>query len=549
MATDPRSVHAGRLGRWLWAGLLLLLGCVWASTAGAQASPTPAPSAAPAGAAPLEQVAPDSPRASMTQFFMLARANQWAAAARYLDVPPGKSGALLAEQLKAVLDRRLWIELEELSPLATGDTRDGLAPNVEELGKVQVRSGSFPVRLVRRAAQPDAIWVFTQTTLKHVPEAYASLDDRWLREHLPDALMQAGPKELLWWQWVALVPLWIAAWYAGHFLSWLSLRFVRHVNRRKGEPLEDALLVRSGPPGTLGFALLLVMFALPWLGLVPPAESFLLGLLKAGLLLAFFWLALRTIDVVVDRLLDHGSAKGSATVRSLVPLTSRIVKLLFWAIGLIAVLSALGYPVASLLAGLGIGGIALALAAQKTVENLFGSISISADSPFRVGDYVRFDGVEGDVEALGLRSTRIRTPDRTLITIPNGKLADLRIENFAARDRFRLRTVVGLTYDTSPDALRKILKELDDVLVAQPQLAPGHRMVRLANLGASALEIEVIAWFIASSAWDYYAIRERVLLAFMEVVEEAGASLAFPTQTLHLVHDEPAPAPGGKEPG
>ena len=127
------------------------------------------------------------------------------------------------------------------------------------------------------------------------------------------------------------------------------------------------------------------------------------------------------------------------------------------AVAAIAVLSEFGYPVTSLVAGLGIGGIALALAAQKTVENLFGSLSIGIDQPFRVGDYINVDTISGTVESIGLRSTRIRTLDRTLVTLPNGKLADMRVESFAERDRIRFICVLALTRSTKAAAVREVL--------------------------------------------------------------------------------------------
>src|SRR5436853_176324 len=127
-------------------------------------------------------------------------------------------------------------------------------------------------------------------------------------------------------------------------------------------------------------------------------------------------------------------------------LGSRVAKAIVFAMTIIAVISALGYPVASLIAGLGIGGLALALAAQKTVENLFGAFAIGFDQPIREGDFVQIDGIKGSVEAIGLRSPRVRTADRTVVCFPNGRLAETRTENYAARDRFRFYTVLGLTY-------------------------------------------------------------------------------------------------------
>jgi MscS family membrane protein len=208
------------------------------------------------------------------------------------------------------------------------------------------------------------------------------------------------------------------------------------------------------------------------------------------------------------------------------------------AIAVVSVLSMLGFPIASLLAGLGIGGLALALAAQKTVENLFGAFSIGADQPFREGDFVKVEDFTGTVEKIGLRSTRFRTLDRTVITIPNGKLADMRLETFAARDRLRLFVVVGLVYDTTPAQLREVLAGIDRLLHAQPKLFPEGVNVVLRELAASSLDVEVSAWFMTSDWMEFTRIRQEVLLQVMEVVDKAGTSIAFPTRTVHLLSGE-----------
>jgi MscS family membrane protein len=202
-------------------------------------------------------------------------------------------------------------------------------------------------------------------------------------------------------------------------------------------------------------------------------------------------------------------------------------------IAAIAVLSELGYPVTSLVAGLGIGGVALALAAQKTVENLFGSLSIGVDQPFRVGDYITVDTVSGTVESIGLRSTRIRTLDRTQVTLPNGKLADMRVESFAGRDRIRFVCVLALSRGTSAAAVREVLLGARTLLQDHPKVWP-EMSVALARLGESSLDVEITAWFVTTDSAEFVKLREDVLLDLLEIVEKAGASLAYPTRTVRV---------------
>ena len=199
---------------------------------------------------------------------------------------------------------------------------------------------------------------------------------------------------------------------------------------------------------------------------------------------------------------------------------------------------------ASLLAGLGIGGLALAFGAQKTIENLFGSISLAADQPFRVGDFVKVEDFTGNVERIGMRSTQIRTLDRTLISLPNGKLADMRIEDFASRDRIRFAATVGLVCGTSAEQVRRVVEGIEATLRANPKVWPDVVVARLAAFAASSLDVEVLCWVQTSDFAEFRDFRQEALLGIMRVVREAGTSLAFPTQTAHVAAPPDAsPAP------
>ncbi|HSN98143.1 MAG TPA: mechanosensitive ion channel family protein, partial [Candidatus Nanopelagicales bacterium] len=510
----------------------------------------PAASATPAAEPAPEPEAPDSPRASVREFLHLAREGRYEDAARYLEVPPRVNGAQLARRLRAVLDRHMWIEPNELSPLPLGDPRDGAG--VEEIGLIPGSGQREPVRLVRRADAEGARWVFSRSTVERIDAWYSRLEDRWFRDLLPEALLRPGPRELLWWQWLALPVLAIIGWLLGQIASFFLRLALSRVVARTETRLDDELLERMHGPLTFAVALGVVSLAKPWLRLYEPAEVFLDRVLSAGFFVVIFWAALRVIDASADYLAQLGQARDNAAARSLAPLAGRIGKVVVLIMGIIAVLSELGYPVASLIAGLGIGGVALALAAQKTVENLFGSISIGLDRPFRVGDYVKIeDAVLGTVESIGMRSTRLRTLDRTVVTLPNGKLADMRVESYTARDRIRLHCILGVVYGTTSAQIRSILEGLERTLRAHPKIWSESVVVRFQAFGAYSLDIEVMAWF-ETTDWDEFrGIRQEVLLGFMEVVEGSGSSFAFPPQTLHLASEAPpesCPPPGVARP-
>jgi MscS family membrane protein len=245
----------------------------------------------------------------------------------------------------------------------------------------------------------------------------------------------------------------------------------------------------------------------------------------------------------VQRVVDSSWTEGRRASRSLISLAGRVGKVLIAALAVVAFLSQLGYPVTSLVAGLGIGGLAIALAAQKTMENLFGTFSIGADQPFHQGDFIKVDDVSGTVESIGLRSTRIRTLDRTVVTIPNGKLADARIESFAARDRIRFAATLGLSRDTSAHSMELALSGFEAVLRDHPKVWPIGIVARFTEISDTALRVETTCWFKTSDFSEFQLIRQNVLLALLKVVEDAGTTLAESVQALRIV-EEASPSSG-----
>lgn len=515
--------------------LALLLAVALASAPAGAAPP------ADAGASPAnpEQVSPNSPRAALKLFLDATRAGEYQAAARHLALPAEDSarGPELARRLKAVLDRHLWIELETISGLANGNRNDGLPPLVERVGDVPSAGGGSEPVLLRRDPRLSR-WQFAPATVQRIEAWYERLEGRWFIEHLPRVLLRPGPRDLLWWQWLALPLLLLMASALGSLLSRLSRNLIARAVSRTSVTWDDAIAERVVGPLTVGWALALTYVFLPSLGLYEPAEEFLRRCLSALVFAVFFWALARIIDVVRQVIAASPWAQGRAATRSLLPLAARVAKVLLAAIAVVALLSELGYPVASLVAGLGIGGVAVALGAQKTLENLFGAFSIGADQPFCEGDFVRVEDFVGTVEAIGLRSTRIRTLDRTLISMPNGKLADMRIESFAVRDRLRLACNIGLVYSTTAAQMRAILEGLEAVLRAHPKIWTDAVIVRFSAFGDSSLNIEVMAWFQTTDWGEFLVIRQDVLIQFMEVVEREGSSFAFPTRTLHLVNEK-----------
>jgi MscS family membrane protein len=503
----------------------------------------------------VAQPAPGTtPRAAVQRFLELTRSGDDAAAAAFLDLEPTTAarGAELAHRLKAVLDRHAWIDLAKLSADAAGAAADNLAPDLETVATIPSPGGIEEPVLMRKGS--DGTWRFAPATVARIDAWYRGLGGRWFLEHLPAWSQRPGPYDLLIWQWLALPVLLLLAWMVGAVLGRLTRAIAARLVRRTSVQWDDHLLDRLGGPLRWLWTVLTLRAVVPLLGLYAPAERATAGLLRAALFLVFFWSLVRFIDVGAQAVMRSTWAAALPASRGLVPLGSRVAKAVVVVIAVISLLSTLGYPVASLIAGLGIGGIALALAAQKTVENLFGAFSIGVDQPFREGDTITVDGVVGTVEAVGLRSTRLRTVDRTVVTMPNGKVADARIESFAERDRIRFAHTVGLVYETSNARMREILAGFEKALRDHPQIFPEGVIVRFKGFGPHSLDIEVQCWFATRDYDEFRVYREEALLAFMVVVERAGSAFAFPTTTVHVVgprqaRREDPPLPGRSDGG
>jgi MscS family membrane protein len=532
---------------------LLLVGLVFAAPRPGRAQTPPAPPQTPEPSVQApepeeEQEAPDSPRASLRAYLLAARAGDWAKAARYLSLTADQAarGPELAERLKGILDRHLWFDLEQISPDPGGNRDDGLAANLEEVGRIPVGDDhTQPVRLVRTSDADGVYWAFSRATVRNIDAWYGQLDDRWIRDLLADigldSLLLPGPFEILWWQWIALPVLVLAAWLVGKLLGHVTAAILGRLFGRTRNEWDDKLLARIEPQFAYAWALLIFRAVLPALGLTVPAERLLLAFVSAGAVVVLFWALWRAADVVVEAMMSRPWAASSPSARNLLSISSNLAKGVIVATGLLAALSAFGYPITTLLATLGIGGLAFAFGAQKTVENLFGSVSLAMDQPFRVGDFVKIEDFVGTVEDIGLRSTRFRTLDRTLISIPNGKLADQRLESFAARARMRLATTIGVEYGTTHVQMQQVLDGFTQVLREHPKIWPDAMVVKFKEFGASSLDIEIMAWFEVPTWGDFQQCRQEVLLGFMKVVEDAGTAFAFPTRTVHLVN---APAAG-----
>lgn len=346
------------------------------------------------------------------------------------------------------------------------------------------------------------------------------------------------------WRWTACAGTLVLAWASARIGRIGLLRWAERTDRR-GLGLFAATL--RSPARGLTFLALAIAFpiATAFLRMEDSFREILRAMQAVGLSLAIGFFFYNLADVAFLFLRLRAAKSGNQMDRMLAPIVRTSLRVVIVALTLLQVLQSLtDKPLTSILAGLGVGGLALALAAQDTVKNFFGSLVLFADKPFKIGERIRVDAVDGEVEEVGFRSTRVRTLDGHLVTLPNGDLANKTIVNVQQRPHIRHQTTVNLPYDTSPERVRRALEILRDLLADHEGLRPDWPpRVIFQDFGVSGLGVLVTFWYHPGDYWAYMAFVERLNLRIFEAFKREKIEFAYPTQTLYLAGDSHRPLP------
>jgi MscS family membrane protein len=508
------------------AGLLGALACtsLWAQLPG----PAGIAVSAAQREAPKDALGRSSPRGTVLGFLAAAHKGSMEVASQYLSTPlRGAAAQRLAKQLFIVLDRRLPARLLELSDSPEGSLST-LKPDEDLIGTISSSQGGVDI-LVERVAHTKvgSLWLFSRETLDRIPGLYAEINEIQVDAILPSFLLNTQVAGVAIFNWIGVFAGLPAVYYFTVLLNRLLGLLVCVVRRRMWhKATTPPSQILSVPVRLLAISLIIyAMLSRIALPLLSRQIWSTVALLIA--IVASIWGAILLSAEIEKRIRQHLVRAGKIETSSVVRLGRRLTELLVIVIGLLAALYLLGFTPTTALAGLGIGGIAIALAAQKTLENILGGVSIIFDKAVGVGDTLRVGDTLGTIEEIGLRSTKVRTSERTVVSIPNGQLANLSLQNLSSRDKFWFHPGVRLRYDTTAGQMRAVLEGVRNLLAHHPRIDPGSINVRFFGFGESSFELEVFAYVMTRDWLEFLRVQEELLLRTMETVEAAGARIAL----------------------
>jgi MscS family membrane protein len=455
-------------------------------------------------------------------------------AAQYLNTHLlGNAAAVLAHQLFIVLDRRLPARLNELSDNPEGSFSDPLKPDQELVGTIKGDNGNvniFVERVDRGKSGP--LWLFSSNTLDSIPDLYDEINVVSVDTVLPKFLVNTRLAGIPVFEWLAVLVGMPLLYFLTVLLSRLLSRLIGLVRRRVAGNADLANRVFLPAPARL----LLLAFAIHRLAskvsLPLLARQFWSSTATVITIAAIVWLLIlfTSWGEEYSRRVLRNRNRTAAT--SMLHFTRWVADLLIIAAGVVVTLYYFRVNPTTTLAGLGVGGIAVAFAAQKTLENVIGGVSLIFDKAVRVGDILKVGDAQGKVEAIGLRSTRIRTADRTVVSVPNSQIANMTLENISSRDKFLFHPILTLRCGTTSSQMQTVLDGIRKLLGESRDLEPASARVRFLRFGPSSLDVDVFAYVLARDWNQFLEIQEGLLLRIIDCIESIGVQFALPLQTV-----------------
>ena len=435
----------------------------------------------------------------------------------------------LAIKLKQVLDAKgMYIDMELLPK------SNNYIDTTNDLARYYLYPNALPGIYVEKEA---GRWYWSDRTVERIPDLH--------KEVFPfgsDLLVNLFPTfgqqrlgGLYVWQIIGILIFVVVIVVLHALLTWLIQLIITRLEVRFAKIKSQSNVIRkiARPLSLLLITLIIIPFE-PMLQLPVNISRYVVLIIQALTPLFLTMAVYRAVDILGEYMVEVADRTENKLDDQLVPLVRKALKIFIVIIGALVVLQSLDFNITALLAGISIGGIALALAAQDTLKNLFGSLMIFLDRPFQIGDWINFSGVDGTVEEVGFRSTRVRTFANSLVYVPNGKLADMTIDNFGLREYRRFSTKIALTYDTPTVLIQQFVDGLREIVENHPNTRKDYYEIHMNNMNSHSLDVLFYIFFAVPSWSAELKARHEVILAIIELAENLGVRFAFPTQTLHV---------------
>ena len=484
---------------------------------------------------PYDELDRSTPRSSLINLANALANYEFELAVKYMDLrnlpfSVGEAdGLALARKLLIVGDRSIILDYESISDEPEGDLDDGLPRYRERVATIKTKEGPVDI-LMQRVPRGDGVfvWKLSNETVSRIPAlnqelGYGKLGDRLSLIFPPYDFMG-----LQLWQWLMLIVLFLIDFLFAYVITWILFKAVQIYLKQR---LETAKKFINGP---LRFLIFAIFFHQTFDLVAPSLEARVFFEVGTLMIIAVVWILIGFVDLVMTHIAERMIKRGQVNATVLLKPVKTVLKIALVLIGVTSWLDNMGYDVTTLLAGLGIGGVAVAFAAQRSLENLLGSAMIYSSQPVRVGDFCRFGDKLGVVEEIGLRATQLRTLERTVVHIPNAKFSTDIIENLTQRDKILYKTRLRLSLHTTAQQMQEVLDGIRDLIKEHENISEEASRARFLEFGEYAQEIELFIYIKTQDFIEYLRYREDINLAIRGIIDRTGTELVLPTSVTHI---------------
>lgn len=435
----------------------------------------------------------------------------------------------LVRKLSILARRAMNIDIESLSNDPTGTKNDGLPSYRDRIATIKTRDGTVDI-LMQRVPRGDGefIWKVSNATIAKIPELYEEFGYGVIGEKLSQIFPSYVISGFEIWQLVMLAFLAVTGYFTAYVITFVLIKIVQKNQRFNQQRLQKFII------GPLRFLIVIIFIRSTFDMIAPSLIARAIFEAKTLLIIATLWVLLGVVDFIMYRLASRMKKNGQNDAIVLLKPISTTIKIVLVILAIISWMDNLGFQVTALIAGLGVGGIAVALAAQKSLENLIGSIIIYTSQPVRVGDFCKFGTTLGTVEEIGLRATQLRTLARTVVHIPNALFASGEIENLTQRDKILYRTRLRLSYNDTPAQVKSVLAKIRELIDSHEFIDEENSRVRFLEFGEYAQELELYVYIKTRDFVEYLEHREDINLSINDIVETAGVELVVPARNINL---------------